>query len=62
MKTVSKSIRLFFLIFSAIIFLGIFLTGFGNVHWFMYVPAVFSLFAAATGICPGMIITKKITG
>lgn len=62
MDTVNKSMRLFFLIFSAIIFLGIYLTGFSNVHWFMYVPAAFALFAAVTGICPGMIIAKKITG
>jgi len=62
MQTVDKATRLFFLVFSAIIWLGIYLTGFNTVHWFMYLPAVFSLFAAVTGICPGMIISKKIAG
>jgi len=62
MQTVDKPTRIFFLIFSAVIWLGIFLTGFNVAHWFLYLPAIFSLFAGITGICPGMIISKKLAG
>lgn len=52
--------RLFFLTVSLVIWLGIWLTGFEIVHWVLYLPAVFLLFAAVTGYCPGMIITKTL--
>jgi len=32
------------------------------VHWFLYTVPVFNLFAAAFGICPGLIMTQKIFG
>lgn len=56
----SPAARLFFLTVSLVIWLGIWLTGFDTVHWVLYIPAVFLLFAAVTGYCPGMIITKTI--
>jgi hypothetical protein len=45
-----------------VIWLGIWLTGFGKVHWLLYVPAVFFIFASVTGICPGMIVSNMLFG
>jgi len=45
---------------SAMILLGIWLTGFNVVHWLLYVPVVFLAFAGITGICPGYIIFTKL--
>jgi len=59
---IPKALRLFFIIMAGIISLGIFLTGYQNVHWVSFLPPVFLAFAAITGICPGMFITKKIVG
>ena len=50
-----------FLIFaSLVVWLGIWLTGFGAVHWILYVPATFFLLAGITGYCPGHIISSMI--
>lgn len=57
---IGKSMRLFFTVSGLIIWLGIWLTGFDVVHWLLYVPAIFFTFAVATGICPGMIISKAL--
>ncbi|MHB1188270.1 hypothetical protein [Thiobacillus sp.] len=40
------------------VWLGIGPTGFDVAHWRLYVPAGFLLFAAATGFCPGMILSR----
>ena len=56
----SPAARVFFLIVSLTIWLGIWLTGFGIAHWVLYIPAIFLLFAAVTGYCPGMIITRTL--
>lgn len=56
----SPAARLFFLIVSLTIWLGIWLTGFDVAHWVLYIPAIFLLFAAVTGFCPGMIITRTL--
>lgn len=56
----SKSIRFFFLFVSSVGWLSIWLTGFSTVHWVSYLVPSFFLIAAVTGICPGMIITKKL--
>ena len=51
----------FFLFFAgSMIWLGIWLTGFDTIHWFLYIPAVFFFFAAITGICPGMTVSRLI--
>ncbi len=57
---ISKPMRFFFLVSGVVIWLGIYLTGFNIVHWLMYFPAVFFIFAAITGICPGIIISKML--
>ena len=59
---ISSAIRFFLLGASAIIWVGIWLTGFGIVQWLLYLPAVMLAFAALTGICPGMIISKMLFG
>lgn len=56
----SPAARVFFLVVSLVIWLGIWLTGFNIAHWVLYIPAVFLLFAAVTGYCPGMIITRTL--
>ncbi|MBF0470974.1 MAG: hypothetical protein HQL48_06325 [Gammaproteobacteria bacterium] len=59
---ISNSMRLFFLVSASFIWGGIALTGFTTVHWLLYLPATFFLFAVVTGICPGMILSNLILG
>ena len=59
-QQISKAMRFFLLVVSLVTWLGIYLTGFDTVHWVLYLPAVFFLFAAVTGICPGMIMSKML--
>ena len=59
---ITKSMRFFFLVTGSIVWIGIWLTGFHDTHWLLYVPAVFFLFAALTGICPGMIVSSLLFG
>lgn len=56
------SMRVWFLVFAVIIFVGIYLTGFSNVHWFLYLPVIALVFAAITGICPSQIALSKMFG
>ena len=58
---VSKSLRFFFLVVSSVLLTGIWLTGFSQVHWLLYIPTGFMLFAAVSGLCPGMLISRLIT-
>jgi hypothetical protein len=46
---VGTAMRFFLLVVSAVIWAGIALSGFQQVHWLLYVPAVFLLFAAISG-------------
>jgi len=57
---IGRPMRFFLLVIGAVIWLGIYLTGFNVVHWVLYLPAVFLIFAAVTGICPGMMLSKKL--
>jgi hypothetical protein len=52
--------RMLFITMAAIILAGIWLTGFNQVHWFLYVPVAALVFAGVTGICPGMTLFKKL--
>ncbi len=56
----SSAMRFFFLGLATMIIIGIGLTGFRTVHWFLYIPPIMFAFAAATGICPGMIFSKML--
>ncbi len=40
---------------------GIYLTGFEQVSWLLYLPAFLSVFALATGLCPGMMLIRRIS-
>lgn len=62
MNKASKAVRLFFLNTSIVALIAIWLTGFDTVHWFSYAVPAFFLIAAISGICPGMIIMKKLVG
>ena len=59
MQRASLEMKTWFALFSIIIWLGIYLTGFSIVHWLLYVPAVALLFAAVTGICPSQILISS---
>ncbi len=58
----SKSLRFFFTVAAVVIWSGIALTGFGTVHWLLFVPAGFFAFAAITGFCPGLIFSRMLFG
>jgi hypothetical protein len=55
-----SALRMQFFTLAIIYFVGIWLTGFENAHWFLYVPVVLMLFAGITGICPGLMLWKKL--
>lgn len=57
-----KSLRLFFLLFAGTLWLGITLTGFENASWVLYMDGTLLLIAAATGICPGLIASRLMSG
>jgi hypothetical protein len=56
----SAAMKAFFLLLDVMLWGGIWLTGFGVVHWLLYIPAVFLLIAAVTGVCPGIIFLEAI--
>ena len=56
----SHSVRLFLFNLAVFIMIAIWLSGFQNVHWFSYAVPAFLVFAAATGFCPGLFISKKM--
>lgn len=54
------AIRFFLLVIGTTIWIGIWHTGFGVASWVLYIPAVFLLFAAISGVCPGIILSKML--
>ncbi|KAB2837869.1 MAG: DUF2892 domain-containing protein [Melioribacteraceae bacterium] len=60
MNKASLSMRVWFAAFGLLILIGIYLTGFTNVHWLLYVPAAGFIFAAASGICPSQLLFSKM--
>jgi len=52
--------RMLFLIMATFIGVGIYLSGYQSVHWFLYVPPALLIFAGITGVCPGLIFLKKL--
>jgi hypothetical protein len=58
----SKGMRVWFAFFAILIWSGIYLTGFSNIHWFLYIPPAGLTFAALIGICPSQIAVFKIVG
>jgi hypothetical protein len=58
----SKSMRIWFAFVGIILWTGIYLTGFSNTHWLLYLPAAGFAFSAVTGICPSLMFISKIFG
>lgn len=58
----SLPMRVWFAFFGVILWLGIYLTGFSNIHWLLYVPPSGLTFAALTGYCPTQMIIFKLLG
>ena len=56
----SKTQRIFFFNAFLMAFIGIWLTGFSNVHWFAYILPAGLLFASLTGFCLGLVMSGKI--
>ena len=55
-----SAMRIFLFNSSLFIMVGIWLTGFDKVHWFIYIiPALFTL-SAILGICPGINLWKIV--
>lgn len=54
-----NAMRMTMLSIAAIMLVGIGLTGFSKVHWVLYLPPAFLVFAGATGICPGLIFWSR---
>lgn len=52
--------RMLFFTVAALLFGGIWLTGWSQVHWLLYLPAGMLVFAGLTGICPGLMLYKKL--
>jgi len=60
MQTLSNAMRFFVFVVGSVIWLGIWLTGFNTAHWVLYLPPIFLYFAAITGICPGLILSRQL--
>ncbi len=60
MDKMEPSMKAFFLFVGAVMWLGIWLTGFEQTHWVLYLPATFFVISAIVGICPGMLVFKEI--
>ena len=56
----SKEVRFVFFNASVILLIAIYLSGYNTVHWLSYFVPTFMLFAAITGLCPGLVFAKKI--
>jgi ABC-type polysaccharide/polyol phosphate export permease len=56
----SPAMRFFLLVSGTILWTGIWLTGFDKVHWLLYVPPVTFYFAAGTGFCVGIGISRVL--
>jgi len=56
----SKSMRIWFAFVGAILWVGIYLTGFSRVSWVLYLPAAGFIFAAGTGICLSMDVISRM--
>jgi len=55
-----NAMRMFLLNSTVFILIGIWLTGFEQVHWFIYVIPVIYTLSASFGVCPGINIWRMI--
>ena len=56
----SKSMRIWYAFVGMILWAGIYLSGFSNVNWLLYVPAIGFVFAAITGLCLSLTAISKM--
>ena len=59
---IGRTMQLWFAGPVVMLWLGIYLTGFEQVSFLIYLPAVMSLFAFLTGLCPGMMLVRLASG
>ena len=52
--------RMLFLTVASLLGTGVWLTGWDQVHWILYVLTVMLVFAGVTGICPGLLLYKQL--
>jgi len=57
---ISNEMRFWFIGPMLMLWIGIYFTGLDVIHWLIYIPAVMSVFALATGLCPGMLLIRNI--
>jgi hypothetical protein len=60
MKNLTQAHRLFFMNLTLLSSIGIWLTGFDQVHWFVYIVPAALLFAALSGYCVGLDIARMV--
>ena len=60
MKNLTRVQRLLFMNITLLSSIGIWLTGFDQVHWFAYVVPAALLFAAFSGYCIGLDISRML--
>lgn len=52
--------RMLFLTVAVLVLTGIWLTGWQQAHWLLYGLAGLLTFAGVTGICPGLMLYRKL--
>lgn len=57
-----KSMRVWFALMGVMLWIGIYLTGFNNVNWLLYLPASGLTLAVILGFCPVHAMIAKMFG
>lgn len=57
-----NSMRIWFAMMGVMLWIGIYLTGFANASWVLYVPASGLMIALALGFCPVQSMIAKMLG
>lgn len=60
MKNLTRAQRILFMNLTLLSSIGIWLTGFDQVHWFTYIVPGALIFAALSGYCIGLDISKLV--
>ena len=56
----STTLRFMLLITGSVLWLGTWLADLGGIAWLLYLPATLALFAATTGICPSLVLSRLL--
>ena len=59
MEKASKAMRIWFLIFGTLLWVGIILAMVYNFFWILYFAGAAMILASITGICPGQILLNR---